>query len=201
MAFHATDIAGKDVLFHEYKGNVSLFVNVASQCGYTEQNYRSLQRMYLRYKSRGFQIFAFPCNDFGNQEPGSNQDIIGYARSHGVTFKMMDKLAHINFDPLFTWLRAHSPAPEHTERTEGSEIDWNFNKFLVNRYGHVVHRFGPGMDENELNAAIKELAEESFIEGDQDEHHVHYYGKATTEEAHTPPTPSKTFSQRKSMRK
>lgn len=204
MAFHATDIAGKEIMLHEYKGNVSLFVNVASQCGYTDQNYKTLQRLYLKYKAKGFEIFAFPCNDFGSQEPGSNTDIIKFARARGVTFKLMSKIAHINFDPLFTWLRAHSPAPEHTERAEGSEIDWNFNKFLVNKYGHVVHRFGPGIDEKELDAAVKELAEEIYSETDLNEHHVHYYGKAPEEvheELHNDVLAAPTkVSQRKSLR-
>lgn len=128
MGFTATDINGHSISLDKYKGKVTLFVNVASKCGYTETNYRVLQAVYDKYKKSGLEILAFPCNDFGNQEPLHNWEIAEFARNHNVGFTMMAKIAGVNSSPIFTWLRAHSPKPVGSDQPEGAQIDWNFSK-------------------------------------------------------------------------
>jgi glutathione peroxidase len=157
MGFSATDIEGKHILLDTFRGKVTLFVNVASQCGYTEANYNVLQAVYNKYKDSGFEVVAFPCNDFGSQEPKHNWDIADFARNKGVTFHMMAKIAGVNSSPIFTWLRAHSPKVVGSSEPEGSPIDWNFNKFLVDKHGHVAMRYGSGIDQGVLEHDVYDL--------------------------------------------
>lgn len=123
----------------DYQGNVLLIVNVASQCGFTPQ-YHDLEGLYRKYKEVGLVVMGFPCNQFGRQEPGSNEDIGEFCSSKfNISFPMFAKCdvngpgAH----PLFIHLKAAAPGILGTEA-----IKWNFTKFLVNREGEVVGRFG-----------------------------------------------------------
>jgi glutathione peroxidase len=157
MGFTATDINGQHLSLDTYRGKVTLFVNVASQCGYTEDNYRVLQAVYDKYRSSGFEIIAFPCNDFGNQEPQHNWEIAEFARNHSVSFHMMAKIHGINSSPIFTWLRAHSPKVVGSDAAEGAQIDWNFNKFLVDKNGHVAVRYASGIEQGLLEKDVYNL--------------------------------------------
>jgi glutathione peroxidase len=128
---------GKDSL-GAYRGQVLLIVNVASQCGYTPQ-YKELQTLYERYRDRGFSILGFPSNDFGKQEPGSDQEIAKFCRAnYGVEFPMFTKCKVLGEDahPLYREL-ASRPEPI------GGDVTWNFEKYLVDREGRVAARFDP----------------------------------------------------------
>jgi len=117
-----------------FRGKVALVVNVASRCGYTSQ-YSGLQVLYQRYRDRGLEILGFPSNDFGQQEPGSNQEIQHFcSNTYGVTFPMFSKISVSGSSkaPLYDFL---------TRATGGGEVGWNFEKFLVGRDGAVVQRF------------------------------------------------------------
>ena len=136
----AHSIQGEEVSLAAYEGKVVLIVNVASRCGFTPQ-YAGLEELYQRFKDRGFVVLGFPCNQFGGQEPGSEEEIQSFCSlTWQVTFPLFAKVevngpgAH----PLFVWLKAQAPGLLGTEA-----IKWNFTKFLVDRHGHVVERFGP----------------------------------------------------------
>lgn len=135
--FRAKDIKGNDLPLEKYRGNVLIIVNVASNCGLTDVNYRQLQQLYEKYMEKGLRILAFPSNQFGNQEPGTNEDISTFAQKYNVTFDMYAKVPVNGEDahPLWKWL-------ENQKGVEG-EIPWNFTKFLVDRNGKPVERFGP----------------------------------------------------------
>ena len=134
-------IDGDTLLLEHYRGKVLLVVNVASQCGYTPQ-YAGLEALYHKYKDRGLVVLGFPCNQFGRQEPGSEAEIQVFCeRTYGVTFPMFAKVdvngpqAH----PLYRLLKSERAGVLGTEA-----IKWNFTKFLVNRDGEVIRRYGPG---------------------------------------------------------
>ncbi len=134
--FKVKDIDGKDVDLSQYKGKVVLVVNVASKCGYTRQ-YTGLENIYKKYKDRGLVILGFPCNDFGGQEPGTNEEIKEFCSTKfSVSFPMMDKVAVLGEGkaPLFAWLT-------NNEVTGSKDIKWNFEKFLINKDGQIVERF------------------------------------------------------------
>lgn len=134
--FKATSIDGKKIDLSEFKGKKILIVNVASECGHTPQ-YEGLEKLYEKYKDR-LVIIGFPANNFGQQEPGSNEDIKTFCKkNYGVTFPMMSKVSvkGDDIDPLFKWLTAE-PNPDFT-----GEIKWNFEKFLVDEKGKLIHRF------------------------------------------------------------
>src|ERR1039458_9987962 len=137
-----------------FKGKVLLVVNVASQCGYTPQ-YEGLQALYAKYKDQGFVIAGFPANNFGGQEPGTNEEIGAFCRSkYGVTFPMFSKISVKGTDqaPLYKFLTDKSANP----KTSG-EIQWNFTKFLVDREGRVIQRFEPAVEpqSKELVSAVE----------------------------------------------
>src|SRR5580692_10741084 len=137
-----------------FKGKVVLVVNVASQCGYTYQ-YDGLQALYTKYKDQGFVIAGFPSNDFGEQEPGTNEEIGAFCRSkYGVTFPMFSKISVKGGDqaPLYRFLTDKTVNPK-----TGGEIQWNFTKFLVDRTGKVIQRFEPGVEpqSRELVSAVE----------------------------------------------
>jgi len=142
MALHdftARLSTGEDQALAAYRGQALLIVNVASQCGFTPQ-YKGLQALYQQYAPRGFAVLAFPCDQFGHQEPGSDADIAAFCdRSFGVTFPLFAKIevngpgAH----PLYVWLKQQKGG------LLGSGIKWNFTKFLVDRMGVVRARFAP----------------------------------------------------------
>jgi glutathione peroxidase len=134
------DIDGKDTSLKAYEGKVLLIVNVASKCGNTPQ-YSGLEALQQKYKDKGFTVLGFPCNDFGKQEPGSNQDIKEFCSStYHVTFPMFDKL-HVKGPeqhPLYKELSGK-------EAAFPGDVKWNFGKFLVGRDGKVIQRFEPGL--------------------------------------------------------
>jgi glutathione peroxidase len=151
------DMNGKEVKLSDYNGKVLLIVNVASKCGYTPQ-YEGLEKIYKKYKDKGFEILAFPCNDFGHQEPGTNEEIEQFCKSKfGVTFRLFDKVKVLGNDkcPLYARLTDNSV-------TEKSDIGWNFEKFLIDRKGKIISRFKSKItpESKELTSAIeKALAE------------------------------------------
>lgn len=134
--FIVKDINLNEVKLSDYKGKVLLIVNVASKCGFTYQ-YEGLQKIYELYKDRGFEILGFPCNDFGGQEPGTNEEIKSFCSlNYKVTFSMFDKVK-VKGDakaPLFDLLTNNSVAGK-------SSIRWNFEKFIIDKEGNVVDRF------------------------------------------------------------
>ena len=137
-----------------FKGKVVLVVNVASQCGYTPQ-YEGLQALYAKYKEQGLVIAGFPANNFGEQEPGTNEEIGAFCKSkYGVTFPMFAKISVQGSDkaPLYQFLTDKSANPK-----TGGEIQWNFTKFLVDRNGRVIQRFEPAIEplSGELVAAVE----------------------------------------------
>ncbi|MGD8307307.1 MAG: glutathione peroxidase [Ignavibacteria bacterium] len=130
------DIDLNDVMLSDYMGKVLLIVNVASKCGFTPQ-YEALQEIYEKYKDSGFEVLGFPCNDFGNQEPGTNEEIQNFCSlSYGVTFKLFDKVRVKGEEksPLFEIL-TDNPV------TGKSSIKWNFEKFIIDKEGNIVDRF------------------------------------------------------------
>ena len=130
------DIDGKDASLSTYKGKVTLVVNVASKCGFTKQ-YSALEATHLKYKEKGFAVLGFPCNQFGGQEPGTNEEIKQFCSSKfNVTFPLFDKIEvnGPNRHPLYATLAGtDSPFP--------GDIKWNFTKFLVGKDGKVLKRF------------------------------------------------------------
>jgi glutathione peroxidase len=151
------DMNGKEIKLSDYNGKVLLIVNVASKCGYTPQ-YEGLEKIYKKYKNKGFEILAFPCNDFGHQEPGTNEEIKQFCKSKfGVTFKLFDKVKVLGDDKCTLYARLTDNSV-----TEKSDIGWNFEKFLIDRKGNIVARFKSKItpESKELTTAIEqELAE------------------------------------------
>ena len=136
--FKMKDIDGKDVKLKKYKGDVLLIVNTASKCGYTPQ-YESLQAIYDKYKSQGFEVLGFPANNFGGQEPGTETEIKEFCTTkYKVTFPMFAKISVKGDDQheLYKYLTSKETNPAFA-----GDITWNFNKFLVDRKGNVVARF------------------------------------------------------------
>lgn len=136
--FSVKTIDGKDVALSQYKGKALLIVNTASQCGYTPQ-YKSLEALYQEYKDKGLEILAFPSNDFGGQEPGSNEEIKKFCElKYKTTFPLFAKIA-VKGDaahPLYKYLTGL--------KDNGGEVAWNFNKFLVTPEGNVVAHLSSG---------------------------------------------------------
>ena len=148
--FEAVSIQENKVPMREYRGKVVMVVNVASKCGLTPQ-YEELEALYQEYKDRGFVVLGFPANNFGNQEPGSNAEIMEFCQAnYGVSFPMFSKVSVVGDDthPLFTWLISD---------TDNKEIAWNFTKFLVDKNGNVVTRFEPRVKPSD--AAVVEQIE------------------------------------------
>jgi len=151
--FTVKDADGNNLSMNEYKGKVLLIVNVASKCGFTPQ-YQALQNLYEKYGSKGLEVLAFPCNQFGYQEPESNKNICSFAaEKYHVTFKMMDKV-NVNGKneiPLFTYLKSQATGLV----TNG--IKWNFTKILVDRNGRVVARYSPITNPESISSDIEAL--------------------------------------------
>lgn len=143
------DMEGKDVSLSEYKGKVLLIVNTATGCGFTPQ-YEGLEALYKKYKDQGFEILDFPCNQFFGQAPGTDEEIHSFCTlKYNVSFKQFHKIDvnGKNEDPLYTFLK---------EQKEG-RIKWNFAKFLVDREGNVVERFGSMDKPSKIDPKIAEL--------------------------------------------
>lgn len=158
LDFKVADIAGKEIDLSEYKGKVLLIVNVASKCGATPQ-YDPLQALYAKYADKGLVVMGFPANNFGGQEPGSNEEIAEFCTSkYSVEFPMFSKVSVKGDDkaPLFQYLTsAENPDKQ-------GDIGWNFEKFLVGKDGKLIRRFGTRVrpDDADLVAAVeKALAE------------------------------------------
>jgi glutathione peroxidase len=138
--FKARTIDGQDVSLAEYRGKVLLIVNVASRCGFTPQ-YRGLEELYERFRDRGFEVLGFPCNQFRNQEPGSEAEIRNFCDlQFGVRFPLFAKI-EVNgpgTHPLYEYLKKSKPGFLGTRR-----IKWNFTKFLIDRHGNPVRRYSP----------------------------------------------------------
>jgi glutathione peroxidase len=152
-SFTLNSIDGKPAPLADYKGKVVLLVNVASQCGYTPQ-YSALESIYEKYKDQGFVILGFPANNFGAQEPGTNEEIKTFCtRKYSVTFPMYAKISVKGSDqaPLYAYLT------KETKPGISGEIKWNFTKFLIDRNGNVVQRFEPAVtpDSKDVTGAIE----------------------------------------------
>lgn len=149
------DMDNKEVKLSDYNGKVLMIVNVASECGYTKQ-YAGLQEVYEKYNPKGFEILAFPCNDFGGQEPGTNEQIQNFCSSKfGVTFKLFDKIKVLGKDKSLLYERLINNSV-----TEKGDVKWNFEKFIISKEGKIVNRFRtkvePTSDEV-ISAIEKEL--------------------------------------------
>jgi len=150
--FSVKSISGEQTSLKKYEGKVLLIVNVASQCGFTPQ-YKGLEQLYKKYKSSGFEILAFPCNQFGAQEPGDEQEIQNFCSlNYDVSFPLFAKV-EVNgkdADPLFDFLKNSLPGILGT-----SLIKWNFTKFLVDRTGKPMKRYAPKDEPLEIEEDIK----------------------------------------------
>ena len=172
--FKVKDDAGKDVSLSAYKGKVLLIVNTATRCGFTPQ-YKELEALYEKYRDKGLEILDFPCNQFGEQAPGTIQEIRQFCTANfAIKFPQFDKIDvnGENADPLFTWLKAQKGFGgfDLTDKTgkmmdgmlrkrdadydKKSDIKWNFTKFLVSRDGKVLKRYEPTDKMSDIEAAI-----------------------------------------------
>ncbi|BFT30276.1 glutathione peroxidase [Alteromonas sp. D210916BOD_24] len=145
---------GEQVKLDKYKGKVLLIVNTASKCGFTPQ-YDGLESLYKKYKDQGVEILGFPCDQFGHQEPGSNDDIAQFCSlNFGVTFPLSEKteVNGPNTNPLFADLKTQAPGILGTKR-----IKWNFTKFLINQEGRVLKRYAPTVKPAEIEKDIAAL--------------------------------------------
>jgi glutathione peroxidase len=152
--FSAKTLDGQDASLADYRGQVLLIVNTASKCGFTPQ-YEGLEALYRGYKDKGFTVLAFPCNQFGAQEPGNAEEIANFCSlTYDVTFPVLAKIdvngpsAH----PLYAYLKHEQKGLLGTEA-----IKWNFTKFLIGRDGEVVERFAPTTKPEDLKLAVEAL--------------------------------------------
>jgi glutathione peroxidase len=175
------DMDGSDVSLANYKGKVLLIVNVASKCGLTPQ-YEGLEALYQKYKDQGLEILGFPCNQFLEQEPGTNEEIQSFCSlNYNVTFPLFDKI-DVNGEaesPLYTYLKKQAPFKGYPEGTEefatmldeihqktgtgfdqGDAIRWNFGKFLVSKDGKTILRFEPMVTPDLMEEAIQKMLED-----------------------------------------
>ena len=179
--FTVKDIEGNDVSLAEYNGRVLLIVNVASKCGLTPQ-YEGLEALYRKYHEQGLEILAFPCNQFLEQEPGSNDEIVNFCSvNYDITFRLFDKV-DVNGEaesPLYTFLKTQAPFKGYPEGSEkfaeqltmihektgtgfekGDAVKWNFGKFLVSRDGTDIIRFEPMVSPADMEDDIQRMLEE-----------------------------------------
>ncbi|KZC06456.1 Phospholipid hydroperoxide glutathione peroxidase, mitochondrial, partial [Dufourea novaeangliae] len=150
--FHARDIHGNDVSLSKYRGHVCIIVNVASQCGLTDTNYKELVQLYEKYSQKeGLRILAFPSNQFGSQEPGSSEQILDFIKKYDVTFDVYEKV-DVNGDtahPLWKWLKTQANG------FITDSIKWNFTKFIVDKEGKAVSRHSPTTDPLQMESELK----------------------------------------------
>lgn len=150
--FTANDIHGNPVPLSKYRGHVCIIVNVASQCGYTKNNYKELVELYDEYaESKGLRILAFPCNQFGGQEPGDAAEICSFVASKNVKFDMFEKVKVNGEDahPLWKYLKHKQGG------TLGDFIKWNFTKFIIDKNGQPVERHGPSTNPKDLVKSLE----------------------------------------------
>jgi glutathione peroxidase len=152
-SFKVKDARGNPKALADYQGKALLIVNTASKCGFTPQ-YAGLQALYKTLYEQGLEILAFPCDQFGHQEPGKDEEIQQFCQvNYGVTFPVFAKI-EVNgegADPLFRYLTQEKPGPK------GNEIQWNFTKFLIDREGKIVERFESAVKPEELTPVIEKL--------------------------------------------
>ena len=152
--FSCKDVNGNEKNLSQLQGKVTLVVNTASKCGFTPQ-YKGLEDLYQKYKEQGLEVLGFPCNQFGNQEPGSNNEIEEFCTlNYGVTFPMFSKV-DVNgdsADPLFKFLTSNKKG-----LLGSSKIKWNFTKFLVDKDGNPVKRFAPTKTPEQISEDIEEI--------------------------------------------
>ncbi|XP_049631031.1 glutathione peroxidase 7 [Suncus etruscus] len=159
--FKAVNIRGKLVSLEKYRGSVSLVVNVASECGFTEQHYKALQQLQRDLGPQHFNVLGFPCNQFGQQEPDSNREIESFVRrTYSVSFPMFSKIA-------VTGTGAH-PAFKYLTQTSGKEPTWNFWKYLVAPDGKVVGAWDPTVSVEEIRPQINALVRKLILKNRDD---------------------------------
>lgn len=167
------DATGKEVSLSDYKGKVLMIVNTATGCGFTPQ-YEGLEKVYEKFKDQGFEVLDFPCNQFLEQAPGSNDEIVSFCKlnynTQFTTFGKIDVNGD-NADALYKFLKAEQPEDavnsgtaafleklkELNQMREGSDIKWNFTKFLVDREGNIISRYAPNVTPEELERKITKL--------------------------------------------
>jgi len=171
--YSVKDVQKNDVSLKEYEGKVLLIVNTASGCGFTPQ-YDGLESLYKEYRDKGFEVLDFPCNQFMNQAPGTDEELASFCQmKFGTTFKTFAKLEvnGENADPLFKFLRNEAPTEYEDEKANGfkkvlndlkqtftgDSIKWNFTKFLLDRNGKVVARFAPTFKPEDMKGHIETL--------------------------------------------
>ncbi|GAB3045611.1 glutathione peroxidase [Virgibacillus ainsalahensis] len=153
--FSAKTMQGEEKSLEDYKGNVLLIVNTASECGFTPQ-FEGLQKLYEQYNDQGFEILGFPCNQFNEQDPGTDGEISNFCqKNYGVTFPMFSKIdvKGDNAHPLFKYL---------TDEQKGilsKQIKWNFTKFLINKQGEVIDRYAPQTKPGSIEKDVKKVIE------------------------------------------
>ncbi|KAF9897151.1 peroxiredoxin hyr1 [Lobosporangium transversale] len=153
FALTAKDKKHQEVSMKDFEGKVVLVVNVASKCGFTRQ-YAALEELYKKYKDQGFVVIGFPCNQFGGQEPGTNEEIESFCQlNFGVSFPLMDKVDvnGDNEDPVYTYLKSQKKS------LMMSRIKWNFEKFLIAKDGTVYERYASTTDPKSLAKDIEKL--------------------------------------------
>ncbi|XP_050304168.1 uncharacterized protein LOC126741672 [Anthonomus grandis grandis] len=160
--FSAKDIYGNDVSLEKYKGHVCIIVNVASECGLTNSNYEELNQLFEKYAGRGLRILGFPSNEFGGQEPGTNEDILKFAKSKGVQFDLFSKIQvnGENAHPLWKYLKSQQGG----FLVDG--IKWNFTKFLIDQHGQVVDRYAPTTSPSSIEKDLQKLFAQQEMKGE-----------------------------------
>lgn len=151
--FEVKNAEGAEVKMSDFKGKVLLIVNTATGCGFTPQ-YEGLQKLYDKYKEQGLEVLDFPCNQFGNQAPGTNDEIKTFCQlKYNTTFPLFSKIEvnGENEEPLYTYLKSQKKG------SLGSKIKWNFTKFLVDQNGNVVERFGSTTTPAKIDEKIAQL--------------------------------------------
>ena len=158
--FNATDIIGETKSMSEYKGKVVLVVNVASECGFTPQ-YKGFQKLYETYREQGLEILAFPCNQFKEQESGTHKEIQNFCNvNYGITFPLFEKI-EVNGEkthPLYVFLKEEATGFMWTK-----SIKWNFTKFLIDRDGNVISRYGSATKPESIEDDIIRLLKEFVV--------------------------------------
>jgi len=150
--FKAVSLQKKEISMEEYRGKVVLIVNTASKCGFTPQ-YEGLENLYEKYQDKGLVILGFPCNQFANQEPGGEKEIASTCMvNYGVTFQMFSKIDvnGPNAHPIYQWLKSQKKG----HGLLSSKIKWNFTKFLLDREGNVIGRYGSMVTTEKLDPII-----------------------------------------------
>lgn len=152
--FTVKDIKGNERKLSEYKDKTLLIVNTASECGFTPQ-YKGLEELYNKYKEKGLEVLAFPCNQFGAQEPGDNKEIATFCDlKFNISFELFSKV-EVNgesTEPLFTYLKSEAPGVMGSKK-----IKWNFTKFLISKDGQKIERFAPATKPSSMSKEIEKL--------------------------------------------